>query len=199
MPDHSLDRLDGGVSAVTSSSRPKARCLRARHRAVVAAGLIAVAFVVAACGGTGSGSGVAQPTTTSTASAQQDLLKFAQCVRSHGVPDFPDPDSQGGFDPSQISGVQDSPQLKTATAACMGDLPVGASAPTPEVETGLLRFAQCMRSHGEPDFPDPGSTTKPPAGAIDPTSPQFQRATTACQSLLAPSSSGGSSSGRGGG
>jgi hypothetical protein len=194
MTDHSLERLDGGVSAtpVTSSSRPQARCLRARHRAVVAAGLIAVALAVTACGGTGPGPGVGQSTTTSTtrASAQQDLLKFAQCVRSHGVPDFPDPDSQGGFEPSQISGVENSPQLKTASAACKGDLPAGASAPTPEAETSLLKFAQCMRSHGEPDFPDPGSTTKPPPGAIDPTSPQFQRATRACQSLLTPSSSG---------
>jgi hypothetical protein len=110
-------------------------------------------------------------------------------MRSHGVPDFPDPDSQGGFEPSQISGVEDSPQLKTASAACEGDLPAGASAPAPEAETSLLKFAQCMRSHGEPDFPDPGSTTKPPPGAIDPTSPQFQRATKDCQSLLTPASS----------
>lgn len=194
MPDHSLERPDGGVSATpdTSSSRPEARSLRARHRAVVVAGLIAVALAVTACGGTGPGSGVAQPTTTSTssASALQDLLTFAQCVRSHGVPGFPDPDSQGGFDPSQISGLEDSPQLKTAAAACKGDLPAGASAPTPETETSLLKFARCMRSHGEPDYPDPGSTTKPPSGAIDPTSPQFQRATKDCQSLLTPSSSG---------
>jgi hypothetical protein len=28
----------------------------------------------------------------------QDLLAFAHCVRDHGVPNFPDPNSQGGFD-----------------------------------------------------------------------------------------------------
>lgn len=192
MSGHSLHRLAGGVSAtpVTSSSRPGARCLR--PCAVVVVGLVAVTLV-AACGGSGSGSGAAQSTaSTSRASAQQDLLRFAQCVRSHGVPDFPDPDSQGGFEPSQISGVEDSPQLKTASAACKDDLPAGVSAPTPAVEASLLKFAQCMRSHGEPDFPDPGSTTTPPASAIDPTSPQFQRATKDCRSLLTPSSTGSS-------
>lgn len=194
MPNHSPDPLDGGLRAtpVTFSSRPAARRLRARHRAVVVAGLIAVALVGAACGGTGSGPGATQSPTTSTsqASAREGLLKFAQCMRSHGVPNFPDPDSQGGFEPSQISGIEDSPQLKTASAACRSDLPAGASAPTPETETSLLKFAQCMRSHGEPDFSDPGSTTKPSPGAIDPTSPQFQRATKSCQSLLTPPSTG---------
>lgn len=192
MPDHSLERPDRDVSAPpdTSSSPPEARRLRARHCAVVAAGLIAVALAVTACGGTGPGAAPSTATPTSSASALQDLLRFSQCVRSHGVPDFPDPDNQGGFEPSQISALEDSPQLKTATAACKGDLPVGATAPTPETESSLLEFAQCMRSHGEPDFPDPGSTTKPPSGAIDPTSPQFQHATKDCQSLLTPSSSG---------
>jgi hypothetical protein len=151
----------------------------------VVAGLIAVALAVTACGGTGPGA-----TPTSSASALQDLLRFSRCVRSHGVPDFPDPDSQGGFEPSQISELEDSPQLKTASAACKGDLPAGATAPTPETESSLLKFAQCMRSHGEPDYPDPGGP-KPSPGAIDPTSPQFQHATKDCQSLLTPSSSGG--------
>jgi hypothetical protein len=158
---------------------------------------MAVALVGAACGGGGSGSGVAQSTTTLTspASAQQDLLKFARCIRSHGVPDFPDPDSQGAFEPSQITGIEDSLQLKAASVTCKSDLPAGTSVPTPEAETDLLKFASCMRSHGEPDFADPGSTTKPPPGAIDPTSPQFQSAMKACQSLLGPSPSSSSGGG----
>jgi hypothetical protein len=194
MPSHSLYRLDRGLSAtpVTSSSRPEPRRLRARHHAGLVAGLIAVALAGAACGGARSGPGAAQSpaTSTSRSSALQHLLQFSQCVRSHGVPDFPDPDSQGGFEPSQLTGIEGSPQLKAATAACKGDLPAGSPVPASEAEANLLKFAQCMRSHGEPDFPDPGSAAKPPPGAIDPTSPQFQRATKACQSLLAPSSSG---------
>jgi hypothetical protein len=47
--------------------------------------------------------------------------------------------------------------------------------------------AQCMRSHGEPDFPDPngqGVIQIPNAtGILSPNSPQYQHAATACQSL----------------
>jgi hypothetical protein len=42
-------------------------------------------------------------------------LKFAKCMRSHGITDFPDPMPGGGFN---ISGNTDSPQFEAAAKAC---------------------------------------------------------------------------------
>ncbi len=51
-----------------------------------------------------------------------------------------------------------------------------------------VAFAECMRSHGMPNFPNPGngSAFGPPGSGVDPTSPQFQRALEACKSLAPP-------------
>ena len=81
-------------------------------------------------------------------------------------------------------------------AACGGgSAPPSASAPT---YAQVLALAQCMRSHGVPNFPDPDtaggyarglggqSPTLGNKGAINPTSPQFQAALAACQQLLPP-------------
>jgi len=43
-------------------------------------------------------------------------VKLAACMRAHGFPDFPDPDSSGGFDSSKFD--PDSPQLQSAMRAC---------------------------------------------------------------------------------
>jgi hypothetical protein len=44
------------------------------------------------------------------------LVKMARCVRSHGFPNFPDPDSSGGFDSSKFD--TSSPQLQSAMQTC---------------------------------------------------------------------------------
>lgn len=51
-----------------------------------------------------------------------------------------------------------------------------------------VAFAECMRSHGMPNFPNPGNGPAfgPPGSGVDPTSPQFQRALEACKSLAPP-------------
>ena len=51
-----------------------------------------------------------------------------------------------------------------------------------------VAFAECMRAHGMPNFPNPGngSAFGPPGSGVDPTSPQFQRALEACKSLAPP-------------
>lgn len=46
------------------------------------------------------------------------LLKLAQCVRDHGVPNFPDPSSDGRFDANKIGAGPDDPKLKAAMGAC---------------------------------------------------------------------------------
>ena len=49
----------------------------------------------------------------------------------------------------------------------------------------LLKFSQSMRSHGASNFPDLGAGAQLQKGQIDTSSPQFQSAWQACQSLLA--------------
>jgi len=51
----------------------------------------------------------------------------------------------------------------------------------------MATYAACMRKNGEPNFPDPnaqGQLSFGSANGIDPSSPQFQQAQTACQKLL---------------
>ena len=54
---------------------------------------------------------------------KRDLLAFAHCLRSHGVPDFPDPSAQGALNLQMISaaGVDlHAPSFMTAAKACVG-------------------------------------------------------------------------------
>jgi hypothetical protein len=52
----------------------------------------------------------------------------------------------------------------------------------------LVKYSQCIRSHGVPNFPDLGQSDPSPApgnsATFNPSSPQFQAASTACQHLL---------------
>ena len=53
---------------------------------------------------------------------QQDMLAFAKCMRSHGVSDFPDPDSNGHFG-GQIKNLATStPTYQAAKIACRPEL-----------------------------------------------------------------------------
>jgi len=56
-------------------------------------------------------------TSASSSQQQQQDLKLANCMRSHGVRDFPDADHDGAFTlPSTLN--QDTPQFKRATTDC---------------------------------------------------------------------------------
>lgn len=68
-------------------------------------------------------SGLAGASTSSTGSLSQ-VLKFAHCMRAHGVTNFPDPTKNGGF---LMSGsIQDNPHFQSALQACRTLLPGGA-------------------------------------------------------------------------
>ena len=51
----------------------------------------------------------------------RDLLAFARCVRNHGIPNFPDPNSQGGFNlaGTGINSHQLSPTELAAARTCL--------------------------------------------------------------------------------
>jgi hypothetical protein len=148
-----------------------------------ALGLVAaVAVVATACGGSGA------PSSASSPSFAQELA-LAQCIRSHGMPGFPDPSPSGGF--SLTPGILDRPQLNAAYGACRHLLPGGgpslgqveAQAQQGQQKALLLelKLARCMRSHGVPNFPDPTSTGLNLNGSgINPQSPQFQAAMSTC-------------------
>ena len=128
----------------------------------------------------------------SIAGGGSHMAQLAACMRSHGVPNFPEPNAQGVISSGSID--PNSPQFQQAMQACRKDLPNGGT-PSPaqqaEMRQQALAFSACMRKHGLPNFPDPqflsGGRVAMRISAqsgIDPRSPQFQAAQKACQSLL---------------
>jgi hypothetical protein len=154
--------------------------------ALLAAGILAA--VVSGCGAAPS---------TKTGGVQRNAGAYAACTRSHGIPDFPDANN-GGFNENDtpttttVNGVtlkESAAQLQTADQACQHYLgeSQGDGAPSPQQQQAAEAFAQCMRAHGFPDFPDPSFAhgvmfNTPPD--FDPRSPQVQAAQTACQSTM---------------
>jgi hypothetical protein len=127
--------------------------------------------------GTASSSGSASATGTASsngtadnknATDQNQAVKFAECIREHGVPHFPDPDAKGDF----VFGIDVTPAVwQKAVHACKALEPPGALSGkrSPKQQSAALRFAQCIRENGVKDFPDPGNgdprvdTTKIPS------------------------------------
>ena len=183
------------------------RSRQARSAACVLT-LGALASLAAGCAGSASPSvaslgTAAKPSTSSSSSGGAGpTLKiagaaaFSSCMRSHGVPNFPDPSSSGALSIGPGSGIDpNSSTFRAAQQACQKVLPNGGR-PSPQqlakMQQHLLAFSACMRSHGVPDFPDPtftggGAQLKLRASSgsdLDPQSPRFQAAQTACQGNL---------------
>lgn len=134
----------------------------------MAAAAIAAATAIAACGSnspraSSSSSPGAPPTQAQVQQGQQDAVRFARCMRSHGVPGFPDPTSPREFKDAFSSSAAQSPAFHSARTACQHLLPRGgrptqSPAPSQAQTAAVLAFARCMRGHGFPTFPDPDST-----------------------------------------
>ena len=132
--------------------------------AVLAA--VCLALLVAACGGS-AGSNVAQLGTSTRqsgsanrGSTHDQAVAYARCVRSHGVPLWPDPESSGLFYKSKLTPGQlgvGSSQVAAAQRACKSLLPTYPATPQPNVLAQALTFSRCMRAHGAKNFPDPDS------------------------------------------
>jgi hypothetical protein len=176
--------------------------------------LAGIAIVMAGCGGEGNSPGVAAikgshasatnpssgggdvaSSSSSTAgsgvrrvgASTVQLLKFARCARSHGEPNFPDPNTQGKF----VGVAAGSPELLTADRHCAKNLtaPAPATGQPPQFIKELVAYADCMHAHDEPAYPEPTSsgtdrwTMKLPP---DQNSPIFRRATATCDKLVGP-------------
>ncbi len=84
-------------------------------------------------------------------------------MRSHGVPNFPDPRPGGpSVVPNWIN--PEAPAFLSAQKACSKFLGGGGVSPSDREgeRVGLVKLAQCMRAHGLTNFPDP-TTSPPPA------------------------------------
>ena len=203
MDDDTADCLAG------SKSLPR----RGFRVSLVLAGLLTSGLLAAACGGGSkdpAAAGARRTTTTATPSAaassgapgqtsqaQQQLLllELAQCLRSHGVPNFKDPSPGAGIlemleENSQVD--PQSPAFQAALKACHKYTPDASLSPAQIAAANAQGVAEsaCMRSHGVPNFPDP---TTGPIGeqvinmrgtGVDPSSPTVQAAEKACQKLF---------------
>lgn len=184
---------------------PAYRGGKIRRAGALAATAACVGFLVAACSSGSGAPGVAAVSSTSasasaspTVSGAAEALEYAQCMRSHGVPSFPDPTVQNGsvgFNITPADGInQNSPQYAAARQACQslrggGTSNSGSSANLAQE----LNFAKCMRSHGVPDFPDPNKNGGfSGTSTIKPSSPTFQNAQSTCMRLTGYGSGGAS-------
>jgi hypothetical protein len=136
-----------------------------RLRAVVALGP-GIAATAACLLASGCGGNSPRPTTASPSIAAQ-ALAFSRCMRSHGVPNYPDPSGPNGEGKlASNSGINfSSPAFKAAQSACQKPAAGGprASGSPAEIRSQFLAFSRCMRAHGITDFPDPTTSPPPPA------------------------------------
>jgi hypothetical protein len=74
-----------------------------------------------------------KPTAAQQAQAEQNALKQSECMRAHGIKDFPDPSTSGGKITLQIHGSPGSdlnpndPLFQKAQQACMPNAPKPSS------------------------------------------------------------------------
>jgi hypothetical protein len=143
-----------------------------------------VTLLTAACGGGGTPAGSGSPSPEST---YAKIVVWAQCMRSHGVPNFPDPNSNGTFPGNSFN--PQSAAAQSAMKACKSLQPDIGGSPGQLQKQNVaraLKYSQCMRSHGVPNYPDPsssGGTNIPASSGINPQSPAFQKAQQDCQSI----------------
>lgn len=184
------------AAALTKERPPGLQLLRPRtRRAGVLAVTAGLVLLTAACGGSPSSSSGSTASGTATSAAYVARLAFVRCVRAHGVPTYPDPQSNGLEPPGTKQLFVSNPRFRTAVDACRNLLPNGGhptQTPQPDAltEVGALRLAGCMRTHGYPTFPDPtiDSVGQPvfnvQAAGIAPQSPQVLATLRRCLSLL---------------
>ncbi|HEY1778612.1 MAG TPA: hypothetical protein VGG41_20825 [Solirubrobacteraceae bacterium] len=122
----------------------------------------ALALSVAGCGGgSPSVADITTSTTTTASTPQNGAVAFAVCMRSHGLPSWPDPEANGAFDKQKLVQLHyGKAQVRAAERPCGHLLPPvsGSAQSTQETATKVadgLSFAKCMRSRGVPRFPDP--------------------------------------------
>jgi hypothetical protein len=172
------------------------RGLRPRHgpRLTVGAALVGLVLMGAGCGGSKSpGNAAGAGAGGSSSGAVAKFEAYSQCMRSHGIRDFPDPTtSPGGGVGISVSGGpgsdlhRNNPRFKAANQACRSLEPGGSATPAQSAQkvAAEVKWAQCMRTHGLPGFPDPNGQGAFDRNKFDESTPAFQSASKACQALM---------------
>jgi hypothetical protein len=131
-----------------------------RRRPLAGLALIATAALIGACGSSAADTTASSGSDPATTGAQK-AVKFAECMRRDGVSRFPDPGASGKLTIDAVangSGLDTStPAFEQAMSACKDLEPAGftGSQRSSQQQSAALRFAQCVRVNGVPDFPDP--------------------------------------------
>jgi hypothetical protein len=121
---------------------------------------IAVAAVAVLAAGCGGGSSTAAAGTAQASGT----LAYVHCMRSHGVPNFPGPNSSGEVPKDKIIALVNGPQFRVADNDCRHLISAGGLGPAPTAQetrarfAAALAFARCVRAHGFRKFPDPTAT-----------------------------------------
>ena len=152
---------------------PRRSCSTAQ-RPVAAIVATATLALLAACSGGASSITSSDSPNAAASSMSPSAVAYSACMRSHGVPNFPDPDSDGQLPKADAPhlGVSSS-QLRASQETCKRVLPrnggvINANSiqqcmeagdcPQPLAQQVLSEersFALCMRSRGVPNWPDP--------------------------------------------
>lgn len=151
-----------------------------------AAASVALGLSLAACGSAAhTAAGPAANTRDPSGHAQLEAV--VQCLRAHGIPNFPDP----VYDPRDgrwhyADFRPDIPQSAQLACQHLDPAAVNASPPVPQAQfQALVRLAQCIRQHGEPSWPDPtpeGQFRLPPSLLTK--TPVGESALKACQRYI---------------
>jgi len=155
-------------------------------------------LALAACGGSSSSGKPA------AATGADNALKFSQCMREHGVKNFPNPEIISGgrvhlsVKSGGPNGINVSPQTMEAAQNAFKHFqatsePNQTSQEKVAREEAVLKFAKCMREHGVNIHASTaggniqmriGSGHEGGERGPNPESPAFQAAQKACQGLL---------------
>ncbi len=135
----------------------------------------------------GAGIGASMSITVGTAAG----VRYAACMQSHGLPNFPEPNAQGVITVTVSTSLNPgSPLFQKAEADCQHLIPAGkgpSRALRQRMKERMLASAACMRAHGVPGYPDPtfGSGGMVSQGvsrkSVDSNSPIFQAAENSCR------------------
>jgi hypothetical protein len=181
------DRTEGTAGPPSRTGWPR------RPRAVALAAAVAgAALLTAACSGSSAAANTFAPGAT-----YAQTLAFAQCMRAHGAPQFPDPDRQGNFNSATMQALQSrGSEDNNALFQCRSVLPNADTGLTvtqiQQIQEENLRdgvqAAHCMRAHGITNFADPtasnqasGVNWQPVISAgLNTSTPSYQAAFLAC-------------------
>jgi hypothetical protein len=141
-------------------------------------------------GASGSTANGSSSTATGSGNPSQLLDEWATCIRGHGDPSQADPTIDANKDIEiTMTNVSDtlagevhgsSGPCSSYLLAAENALRGGQPAPHAPPLATQVKYAECMRANGVPDFPDPNGSQDQYVGNLDPNSPTFQNADKLC-------------------